>query len=106
VLEEGLPAVYERHRAAGARLQDGLVELGLDLFARDGHRLPELTTVWVPDGVDSAKTRHRLLTEYGIEIGAGAGHYASTVWRIGLMGHNARLDRAELLLAALRDVLS
>ncbi len=106
VLEEGLPAVYERHRAAGARLQEGLVELGLDLFARAGHRLPELTTVWVPESVDSAKVRHRLLTEYGIEIGAGAGRFASTVWRIGLMAHNARLDRVELLLGALREVLA
>lgn len=105
VLTEGLPAVYERHRAAGERLQEGLEELGLALFARRGHRLPELTTVWVPEGVDSVKVRHRLLTEYGIEIGAGAGRYASTVWRIGLMGHNARLDRAELMLAALRQVL-
>jgi alanine-glyoxylate transaminase/serine-glyoxylate transaminase/serine-pyruvate transaminase len=106
VLAEGLPAVFERHRAAGARLQEGLEELGLRLFAAQGHRLPELTTVWVPEDVDSAKVRHRLLTEYGIEIGAGAGRYADSVWRIGLMGHNARLDRAELLLAALRQVLA
>jgi alanine-glyoxylate transaminase/serine-glyoxylate transaminase/serine-pyruvate transaminase len=105
VLTEGLPAVFERHREAGARLHEGLAELGLTLFAKPGHRLPELTTVWVPDGVDSAKVRHRLLTEYGIEIGAGAGKYADTVWRIGLMGHNARLSRAELLLAALRQIL-
>src|SRR6202000_1625992 len=102
VLDEGLTAVHERHRAAGTRLQEGLAELGLRLFAKEGHRLPELTTVWVPDGVDSAKVRHRLLTEYGIEIGAGAGRFAGTVWRIGLMGHNARLDRVELLLGALR----
>ena len=105
ILDEGLPDVHARHRAAGQRLQTGLVELGLRLFAADGHRLPELTTVWVPDGVDSAKIRHRLLTEYDIEIGGGAGEYASTVWRIGLMGHNARLDRAELVLAALQQVL-
>lgn len=105
VLGEGLPAVFERHREAGARLHEGLAELGLTLFARKGFRLPELTTVWVPEGVDSAKIRHRLLTDYGIEIGAGAGKYASSVWRIGLMGHNARLERAESLLGALRQVL-
>jgi alanine-glyoxylate transaminase/serine-glyoxylate transaminase/serine-pyruvate transaminase len=105
ILDEGLPAVFERHRAAGARLHEGLAELGLRLFAQEGHRLPELTTVWVPDGVDSAKVRHQLLTEYGIEIGAGAGAFASTVWRIGLMGHNARLDRVETLLGALRQIL-
>ncbi|HEY0804527.1 MAG TPA: alanine--glyoxylate aminotransferase family protein, partial [Pseudonocardiaceae bacterium] len=105
ILAEGLAEVHSRHRLAGERLQSGLVELGLRLFAADGHRLPELTTVWVPEGVDSVKVRHRLLTEYDIEIGGGAGEYASTVWRIGLMGHNARLDRAELVLAALRQVM-
>jgi alanine-glyoxylate transaminase/serine-glyoxylate transaminase/serine-pyruvate transaminase len=105
ILDEGLAEVHSRHRLAGERLRSGLAELGLRLFAADGHRLPELTTVWVPEGVDSAKIRHRLLTEYDIEIGGGAGEYASTVWRIGLMGHNARLDRAELVLAALRQLL-
>jgi alanine-glyoxylate transaminase/serine-glyoxylate transaminase/serine-pyruvate transaminase len=105
VLDEGLPAVFERHRIAGQRLQDGLQEMGLSLFAAEGHRLPELTTVHVPAGVDSTRVRARLLNEYGIEIGAGAGKYATTVWRIGLMGHNARLNRAELVLAALRQVL-
>ncbi|MFC0435831.1 alanine--glyoxylate aminotransferase family protein [Kutzneria buriramensis] len=105
VLEEGLDAVFERHRAAGERLQTGLQELGLELFAAENHRLPELTTVKVPDGVDSAKVRHRLLTEYDIEIGAGAGAYAQSVWRIGLMGHNARQERAELVLAALARLL-
>ncbi len=54
VLEEGLPAVHARHAAAGGALQAGLVERGMRLFAAEGHRLPELTTVWVPDGVDSA----------------------------------------------------
>lgn len=105
IAEEGLPAVQERHAAAGKRLQDGLTSMGLELFAEQGHRLPQLTTVWVPEGVDSARVRSRLLTEYGIEIGAGAGKYASSVWRIGLMGPNANPARAELLLAALARVL-
>jgi alanine-glyoxylate transaminase/serine-glyoxylate transaminase/serine-pyruvate transaminase len=105
ILDEGLPRVFARHEAAGARLLDGLGELGLMPFAEEGSRLPELTTVWVPEGVDSAAVRSRLLDEYDIEIGAGAGKYASSVWRIGVMGHNARLDRVELLLAALGRVL-
>ncbi len=105
ILDEGLPQVWQRHREAGERLLEGLAELELVPFAEEGSRLPELTTVWVPDGVDSAQVRGRLLSEYDIEIGAGAGKYAATVWRIGLMGHNARLDRVELLLAALRRIL-
>jgi alanine-glyoxylate transaminase/serine-glyoxylate transaminase/serine-pyruvate transaminase len=105
ILEEGLDAVHARHHQAGALLQDGLADLGLELFAAEGHRLPELTTVKVPDGVDSAAVRRELLERYDIEIGAGAGAYASSVWRIGLMGRNATPQAALLVLAALRDVL-
>jgi alanine-glyoxylate transaminase/serine-glyoxylate transaminase/serine-pyruvate transaminase len=105
ILDEGLPAVWERHAAAGKLLQDGLEARGLELFAAEGHRLPELTTVKVPDGIDSATVRKTLLGRHSIEIGAGAGAYASSVWRIGLMGPNATPDSVGLILAALDDVL-
>jgi alanine-glyoxylate transaminase/serine-glyoxylate transaminase/serine-pyruvate transaminase len=105
IMEEGLETVWARHEATGKLLQDGLQELGLELFAAEGHRLPELTTVRVPDGVDSAAVRARLLERYDIEIGAGVGQYASTVWRIGLMGHNARPEAALLVLAALEEAI-
>jgi alanine-glyoxylate transaminase/serine-glyoxylate transaminase/serine-pyruvate transaminase len=106
ILDEGLPAVWARHADAGRRLQDGLEALGLELFAADGWRLPELTTVKVPEGVDSVAVRRYLLETHHVEIGAGAGAYADTVWRIGLMGHNARPDAALLVLAALEDALA
>ena len=106
LLDEGLENVWARHAAAGQALQDGLEAMGLELFAEKGARLPELTTVRVPDGVDSAAVRRALLDTYGVEIGAGAGPYASTVWRIGLMGPNARPDSVALILSALTDVLS
>jgi alanine-glyoxylate transaminase/serine-glyoxylate transaminase/serine-pyruvate transaminase len=105
ILDEGLDAVWARHQAAGDALQSGLQDLGLELFAQQGSRLPELTTVKVPDGIDSAAVRRALLERYDLEIGAGAGQYAATVWRIGLMGHNARPDAVALTLAALKDVL-
>jgi alanine-glyoxylate transaminase/serine-glyoxylate transaminase/serine-pyruvate transaminase len=105
ILEEGLDAVWARHQAAGDALQAGLQDMGLELFAAEGHRLPDLTTVKVPEGVDSAAVRRELLERFDIEIGAGAGAYATSVWRIGLMGHNARPDAALLVLAALKDVL-
>jgi alanine-glyoxylate transaminase / serine-glyoxylate transaminase / serine-pyruvate transaminase len=105
ILEEGLETVRARHEEAGRMLQEGLQDMGLELFAAEGHRLPELTTVRVPAGADSADVRKQLLERHDIEIGAGAGEFASTVWRIGLMGHNARPDAALLVLAALREVL-
>jgi alanine-glyoxylate transaminase / serine-glyoxylate transaminase / serine-pyruvate transaminase len=106
ILDEGLDNVWARHEEAGRILQDGLVDRGLELFAQEGSRLPELTTVKVPDGVDSAAVRKVLLERHGLEIGAGAGAFASSVWRIGLMGHNARPDAALLVLAALDDALA
>ena len=103
--EEGLENVWARHEEAGRLLQDGLEEMGLELFAQKGFRLPDLTTVNVPEGVDSAAVRAVLLERFGMEIGAGVGEYAASVWRIGLMGHNARPDAALLVLAALKETL-
>jgi alanine-glyoxylate transaminase/serine-glyoxylate transaminase/serine-pyruvate transaminase len=105
ILDEGLENVWLRHEQAGAMLQAGLEAMGLELFAQEGSRLPELTTVKVPEGVDSAAVRKVLLERHNLEIGAGAGEFASTVWRIGLMGHNARPDAVLLVLAALQDAL-
>lgn len=110
ILEEGLEACIERHRSCGRQLQDGLQELGFDLFAAEGHRLPELTTVtWpeglLPKGLDEAGIRSRLLRHYGVEIGGGVGEWAGRMWRIGCMGHAARPRNVSLLLGALREII-
>lgn len=105
LLDEGLDAAIARHADCGRQLQDGLEARGYRLFAADGHRLPELTTVWVPDGIDDAKVRSTLLDRYGIEIGGGLGEFAGKVWRIGCMGHTARPRNVSLLLAALDEVI-
>ena len=110
LLDEGLESSWDRHRACGEALQDGLVERGFTLFAQEGHRLPELTTAWVPaerlpEGCDEAAVRRLLLERYGIEIGGGLGAFAGQVWRIGLMGHTARPANVTLLLGALDEVL-
>ena len=109
LLEEGLENSWARHAACGKLLQDGLVELGFELFAQEGHRLPELTTVVVPerlpDGLDEAAVRRILLERYSIEVGGGLGAYAGKVWRIGCMGHTARVRNVTLLLGAMADIL-
>jgi len=105
ILDEGLEAAQARHAECGRLLHDGLQKMGFELFAEEGHRLPELTTVWVPDGVDDADVRRTLLERFGIEIGGGVGAYAGRVWRIGCMGHTARRRNVTLLLAALSDIL-
>jgi alanine-glyoxylate transaminase/serine-glyoxylate transaminase/serine-pyruvate transaminase len=108
LLEEGLENAWGRHAACGHVLQGGLEKLGFELVAPAEHRLPQLTTVWVPDdlgGSTEADVRGALLRRYGIEIGAGVGVMAGRAWRIGCMGHTARMRNVELLLGALGEVL-
>lgn len=105
LLEEGLEARWARHATAGGHLQAGLVERGFELLADESHRLPQLTSAVVPDGVDEAAARSRLLTEHGIEIGGGLGPLAGSIWRIGMMGHGATVEAAERVLAAIDDVV-
>jgi alanine-glyoxylate transaminase/serine-glyoxylate transaminase/serine-pyruvate transaminase len=106
VLDEGLDAVWERHRRVGARLHTELPALGFRLAAEQGHQLPELTTAWLPEGADDAALRKALLETYGIEVGGGLGEFAGKAWRIGLMGHSARDRSVTALVGALRELLA
>jgi alanine-glyoxylate transaminase / serine-glyoxylate transaminase / serine-pyruvate transaminase len=106
LLDEGLEAAWARHRAVGTRLQRELPELGFRLVAPVGHRLPELTTAWLPESGDDATLRKALLETYGIEVGGGLGEFAGKAWRIGLMGHSARERSVTALLGALRELLA
>ena len=104
VLDEGLDAAWSRHAQVGALLQRTLPELGFGLFAQE-RRLPQLTSVWLPDGVDDAKVRGELLHRFDIEVGGGLGELAGKGWRIGLMGHGAREQSVTSLLGALHELL-
>jgi alanine-glyoxylate transaminase/serine-glyoxylate transaminase/serine-pyruvate transaminase len=105
LLDEGLDASWERHRRVGTRLQQSLGEFGFRPFARE-RRLPQLTSVWLPDGADDAKLRNELRERFGIEVGGGLGAFAGKGWRIGLMGHSARDRSVTTLLGALRELLA
>lgn len=103
--EEGLEAAWARHRANHLRLRDGLTALDLELFVEEAARLPQLNAVKVPDGVDEAAVRRRLLDEHGIEIGAGLGELAGKIWRIGLMGAGSAPANVDRVLEALGAAL-
>lgn len=105
LLMEGLPASYARHRNMHEKLVHGLENLGLNLYVAPECRLPMLNAVTVPEGVDEAGVRARLLKEHRIEIGAGLGPLAGKIWRIGLMGYTARPENVERVLGALADCL-
>jgi alanine-glyoxylate transaminase/serine-glyoxylate transaminase/serine-pyruvate transaminase len=79
--------------------------MGLSIYPPEDERLWTLNAVVVPDGVDEAKVRARLLREYNLEIGGGLGVLAGKVWRVGLMGHTSTRRNVMLFLAALEDIL-
>ena len=103
--EEGLENAWARHQSNAERLWAGLEELGLELHAPEHLRLPTLTTVRIPDGVDGKAFSLHLLNTHGIEVGGGLGALAGKVWRIGLMGFNSRPENVDRLLELFRTEL-
>jgi alanine-glyoxylate transaminase/serine-glyoxylate transaminase/serine-pyruvate transaminase len=106
VLEEGLEASWERHRQNQVALIAGLEAMGIRLFVENPEdRLPTVTAVWIPAGIDGAKVRGRLLNEFNIEIAGGLGDIKTTSLRIGLMGYSSQRGNVLLFLDALERVL-
>ena len=103
--EEGIENSWKRHQENAESLWAGLEELGLECLVDEAYRLPTLTTVRVPDGLDAKAIATKLRIEYNMEIGLGLGELAGKVWRIGLMGYNSKPEKVLLLLAALKKVL-
>ena len=105
-MEEGLEARIARHRRNGEALWAGLQAMGLGLHAPESYRLPVLTTVRIPEGIDDLKLRRALLYQHSIEIGGGLGPLAGKVWRIGLMGHSSLVENVLAVLQALEQELA
>lgn len=105
VEEEGLTQRYHRHQLHSQALAAGLESIGIERIAQEGYRAPMLTSVSIPEGVDDADIRRRLLQEYNIEIGGGLGVFKGKAWRIGLMGESCRKESVIRLLTALGDLL-
>ncbi len=106
VQEEGLEARIARHRLNSDALLAGLQTLGLLPLPAAGHRLPMLSCVTLPDGIDEALVRSQLLNNYGIEIGGGLGPLRGRVWRIGLMGESCRQAHVLTLLNGLEEIFT
>jgi alanine-glyoxylate transaminase/serine-glyoxylate transaminase/serine-pyruvate transaminase len=105
LMEVGLEARWAPHAEAHESLRSALAELGFERLAPEGEQLSSLLCVRVPEGVDEAALRGRLLNEHDIEVSGGLGPLAGKVWRIGVMGEGARPEAQERLLAALRAEL-
>jgi (S)-ureidoglycine-glyoxylate aminotransferase len=106
LLQEGLPKAFARHTLASGALVSGLQAMGLKIFGDLKHKMPNVTGVHIPQGVDGEKVRRALLRHFNIEIGTSFGPLQGRIWRIGTMGYNAREDAVLATLGALEAVLS
>jgi alanine-glyoxylate transaminase/serine-glyoxylate transaminase/serine-pyruvate transaminase len=106
VESEGLAARAQRHRDAAASLRAGLPALSLSPLVDVALATPMLTSIVLPAGVDDKALRPHLRSEHAIEIGGGLGPLAGRIVRVGLMGHGARRENVQRLLAALGDGLA
>jgi (S)-ureidoglycine-glyoxylate aminotransferase len=105
-LAEGATNVFARHSMAGRAVVAGVEALGLKVFGDVAHKIPHITGVCVPDGVDGERVRAAMLQDFGVEIGSSFGPLKGKIWRIGTMGYNARKDAVLVTLAALESALA
>jgi alanine-glyoxylate transaminase/serine-glyoxylate transaminase/serine-pyruvate transaminase len=105
IREEGLENCWARHERHHVALKAGLEAMGLKFLVEEKYQLPQMNAVLCADGVDEAQVRSRLLSEFGLEIGAGLGPLKGKIWRFGLMGYSCRPDNVMLCLSALGSVL-
>lgn len=106
IAEEGVENCWQRHQQNAEYLWERLGEIGLEMHVEKQYRLPTLTTVCIPAGIDGKAIAQKLLNEYNIEVGGGLGELAGKVWRIGLMGYNSCPENVDRLIAALKEVLA
>jgi len=106
IAEEGIENRWERHRRSHRSFVKGIEAMGLRMYVPEAHRITTLNTVCVPEGMDEAKVRRRLLDEPGIEIAGGFGPLAGKVFRIGVMGPLATDDNVQFFLKEFKKVLS
>ncbi|MGH7843588.1 MAG: pyridoxal-phosphate-dependent aminotransferase family protein [Candidatus Binatia bacterium] len=104
-LDEGLAACWRRHREVHETFVREIQKIGLEPAVRESIRAPMINAVRIPPGVDDARVRQRLYDEFNIEIGAGLGPLKGKIWRVGLMGHGARVENVERLVQALRQLI-
>jgi alanine-glyoxylate transaminase/serine-glyoxylate transaminase/serine-pyruvate transaminase len=106
MMEEGIDQRHARHARVAGALRSGLTAMGLELAASPDYQLNPITVINVPDGVDDAAARKRLLDEWDIEVSGGLGEFRGKVWRIGMMGEGARDRNVLAVLSALEVILS
>merc|ERR1712139_548611 len=105
VAEEGLENSWKRHRANAEYFWNELQKIGLECIVPKEHRLPSLTTVKIPDGIDGMKVIVQMREDFQIEIGGALGSLKGKAWRIGLMGYNSRKEIVSQVVSSLKECI-
>jgi (S)-ureidoglycine-glyoxylate aminotransferase len=105
VLEEGLEARFVRHKLHEKALVQGIQAMGLKIYGDPNCKLPVVTSITIPDGIDGESVRRMLLQDFQIEIASSFGPLKGKIWRIGSMGYSCRKKNILHVLGALEAVL-
>lgn len=105
IVEEGLEERFARHLLHERALVAGLTAMGVELYGEPGCKLPVVTCIQIPAGVDGESVRSMLLEQFGVEIASSFGPLKGRIWRIGTMGYSSSKRNVLLLLGALEAVL-
>ena len=105
VLQEGLRGTFARHALASRAMVSGLQAMGLKVFGDLDHKMPNVTGVHIPEGVEGEAVRSDLLNDFSIEIGTSFGPLHGKIWRIGAMGYNCQKHNILTCLNALETTL-
>ena len=93
VLEEGLENRFERHKLNETALVNGIQAMGLTLYGDPSCKMPVVTCIRIPDGIDGESVRSMLLNDFEIEIASSFGALKGKIWRIGTMGYSSHKKR-------------
>ncbi|WP_430611311.1 pyridoxal-phosphate-dependent aminotransferase family protein [Enterococcus sp. DIV0876] len=105
LLQEGLSNVYQRHAINESALLAGIEAMGLTIYGAAETKMPTVTPVFIPEGIDGEVIREELLCSFGVEIASSFGDLKGKIWRIGNMGYSSRKENILHVLAALEGAL-
>lgn len=106
ILNEGLENVYARHAKNNQAIVAGIHAMGLEIYGDPATKMPTVTPVKIPAGVNDDEVRDLLLNQFGVEIASSFGDLKGKIWRIGNMGYSSRHENVLHVLTALEGVLS
>jgi serine---pyruvate transaminase len=90
--EEGLEAVYERHRLLGRATREAARALDLDLLGEPDENANVVTAIKLPDAIDGAAVPKTMRDRFGVTIAGGQGRLKGRIARIAHCGYFGPFD--------------